>query len=251
MSVTLSNEWFRVSRDQCRRYANAFLDPLYLLKSESIEEEEEGQGFHKYSIVGTTKNVYTISINLLSRKIWCNCPDQKSHCQKKGVSCKHIAFVISKIGKISDINLYKAGCKEPLSEEYIKTIWENATKTSIDKRLVEKYDALTLGTTSTSVSGTSLSKTESVTESVDELLNGETDCPICFSELKNDGGNLSECLSCKQCKKYVHVECFDRWCGFNAKKCCVYCRYSFVEDSRLRRKKKTPNNNNSEYVNLL
>ena len=240
-SITLPNEWFRVPHDQCKRYASAFLDPLYLLKTEKTEQTDQNPTeSHNYSIVGTTKNVYTITINLSNKKIWCNCPDQKSHCQKKNISCKHIAFVISKIGKINDINIYKTGCREPLPNEYIDTIWTNATKTSVDKKLIEKFNSLTITTTS----DTNTPPSPSPPPTIDELLNGETDCPICFSDLKNNEGNLSNCISCKQCKKYVHTICFDRWASFNSQKCCVYCRFSF---NNIPKKSQ----NQQQYINLL
>ena len=50
-----------------------------------------------FKICGSTKNIYEVKLYLISKRIYCNCPDSKSWARKYGVICKHSCFVLFKV----------------------------------------------------------------------------------------------------------------------------------------------------------
>lgn len=59
------------------------------------------------------------------------------------------------------------------------------------------------------------------------------DCPICFDDLKGDGGELVYCRY--GCGKAIHKECFERWRQSKERSgeqvTCVYCRTPWSVDT--------------------
>lgn len=145
---------------------------------------------------------------------WCNCSDHKFNSSKQNKVCKHICFVVCKLGKILDPNFFET---KQLSEEHFQKILEKATDTNTfrDCTLCRVPDTVTIELFQ--------EKKKTITE--------DDTCPICYDAFTeninefNNTNNLSlvnTCLSCPNCYNYVHKECMHVW--LERKDTCVYCR---------------------------
>lgn len=227
-----------ISYEQKKRLKKAFGEPLYLLEASFPDPE------YHFRIVGSTKNVYLIKIDD-EGKISCDCPDFSTYCVKNRCICKHCCFVISKVGKLNNESYYKPGSK-PIELADKQKIYNNCTMAHIDKSLLDKYNALRVKECdSDTIEEKDLSSEQE--HSIDDLLNGETDCPICFSELKDDNGTISLCSNCPQCNKYLHTDCILKWLNYNSS--CVFCRFKWTPKHFQKNSSKKPSPSN--YVNLL
>lgn len=183
---------------------------LFLVEACKVEGEME----RKYVIMGSTGNIYTVSIKDNSS---CTCPDYK----RRYKTCKHIFFVLLKIMKVPEesINSNKFKVDE------LKTMFLNIPAVTsalcVDNKLRDRYVKV--------VSGDSGDK--------DGKYTGDTDdaCPICLDDIDN-GEAYDHCKN--GCNKCVHVLCFSMWCKKN-NSLCVFCRKEW--------NKKT----DGDYVNLL
>ena len=225
---------------QFRRLIKAFKEPLYLLEA-SLQDPE-----YHFKIVGSTKNVYLIKIDA-EGKIKCDCPDQSTNCIKQKCICKHSCFLLSKVGKLYDEEFYYPESKT-ISEDQRQKIYNSCAMAHIDKTLLDKYKSMNISGSDVAIKLDSTEEQNKVSVSeltVDDLLKGETDCPICFSDLKDDEGTLKSCSSCPQCNKYLHTECIIKWLNYNSS--CVFCRYKWTAKSfNHSTKKQAPSN----YINL-
>lgn len=144
-----------------------------------------------------SRETYDIEINFEQRKIGCSCKDYTFRCQKNGIVCKHITFLVTKVANIYDVKYFNTTI---LSDDNVKT-------------LKEVLNTNTLNTSSVSIKGINKDFKSSNKE-----FNEREVCPICCDcfQTKN------ECLSCPECKNFVHKNCFDVW--FENSNKCVYCR---------------------------
>ena len=79
------------SPQQLNRIHRMWCDPLYLLDYSTPERNK-----HVWKVSGSTRNVYTISL-FPSCRMFCDCPDMKSHAARQRVVCKHILFVLLRV----------------------------------------------------------------------------------------------------------------------------------------------------------
>lgn len=86
-----------VSNAQYKRFQRILNEQFYVL--EILDE--------KLKISGSTQNVYSISIDKDLFTLNCDCPDMKSHCINKKCFCKHIIFVIVRVLKYFDTDIYQ------------------------------------------------------------------------------------------------------------------------------------------------
>ena len=150
----------------------------------------------KFNIVGTTKNVYTISIN--NKMTCCDCPDYL----KNGIHCKHIYFVLHKILQFDLHNIYN----NEYSYDQIVKYLSNHKNISImaDQDTINKYKKI---------------KELKQNNNIRKPIKG--DCPICLDNLNNG----KKIIYCKYtCGNNIHEHCFNKWCEFKSKKECIYCR---------------------------
>ena len=201
-------------------------DKLFLL---DVEKEDDDN--IKLKICGTTKNVYCIEIrteNDNSSTITCDCYDMKTNCVEKNLICKHICFVYCKIIKNLDIgsDFFVSHVLTHGEKRRLLFNLECLTKTDsiFDEDLAEKFKMLT-----------TKEEKEKDIEKKDKLVrNIDDDCPICFTELKND-----EIVECFICKNGVHNYCMKIW--LKNKKTCVFCRCEW----------KTKKEKEKNYLNLV
>lgn len=136
---------------------------------------------------------------------WCSCADHKFNSTKKNIVCKHICFLICKIGKFlkPDVFTNKKLSDEDLAGLLAKLqssgdIWK-------DQTIAKILDKITLDTF------------KQFLKAIDDC------CPVCFNDLTD--ADKPDLLACPTCKNYIHSECADIWLEQRA--CCALCKSDY------------------------
>lgn len=153
----------------------------------------------KYDVMGTTGNIYTVTIKTAPT---CTCPDHISRYKR----CKHIYFVLTCIMKVQqdqeDIQEYN---DNDLNSMFLN-IPEITNNLKVNKNLVNKYKSL-------KKNGNGEVKQKDIDE--------DDQCPVCLDNLCDCDEELVYCKY--YCGNSVHKECFEI---INKKKdniTCLYC----------------------------
>jgi hypothetical protein len=250
-----------LSSQQQTRILKVYNEEYYVL-DHSITEDKIN-----IHISGSSKSVYTISITKETGKIWCDCPDSKSHAARHNCICKHCCFVMLKIGKIYTSTIYQSkNCTHSEQEQIITRL--NKVTSAIRENSNEEDDSSLVNETLkmkylSIKDGKEEKKEEKMEEKVEVLieqkktkfdksekeLTDEDECPICFDYLKE-----GEIKSCPDCHNYVHLACIEKW--LQTKDSCILCRShvlkTFRKDHNLTQvnKKEEKKNKNSDYLQL-
>ena len=138
---------------------------------------------------------------------WCNCPDHKFNSTRKNIVCKHICFLVTRVGRILDPAFFE-GDKRLTVQQHAQ-LQEIVRNTAI-------FQSPTLPTLPTLPTPSPL-QTTSIFMECRKPVGPEDSCPICY-----DGMAGTECLNCPTCANNVHRECMEVWLERNHT--CVYCR---------------------------
>ena len=213
-----------VSSAQYKRFEKIFNEQFYVL--EILDE--------KLKISGSTQNVYSISIDKNLFTLNCDCPDMKSHCTNKKCFCKHIIFVIVRVLKYFDTDIYQnltfnetkfLPFLEKLKSSYIEDL--SLTNLSLNEKYKLKINRV---------------PNEIITDKFSAYSFEEGyECAICYDVL-DIKENL---LGCPTCKQSFHKNCFYKWLNSSINKNCVYCR-SDVWKEYLKKNIKS-----NDYINLV
>ncbi len=189
------------------RIRKANNQPLYIVKIISLESDKT----RKFAVMGSTGNVYEVTINT---KPQCTCPDYTIRKKR----CKHIYFILIKAMKIDDP-------EKRLKKKELKKLFRNIPKTLEDLLVDEEYRQVY----------ESISPEEVKSDSKVEMRGKDDICPICLEDLSS--GELDYCKN--SCGKAIHKDCFKMWKQKNAAN-CVFCRSEWKKEEEV-----------SHYVNLL
>jgi hypothetical protein len=192
------------------RLVNAVTQKLYFIEEKSVDECSR-----EYKIMGSTGNIYTVTI---SEALTCTCPDYKL----RKVQCKHIYFVLVRVLKVKSqfINLKKMSKVDLMVLFASKLNLDGSIVISADKK--EKYDK--------AISANTTASNETDRKKNDDI------CPICLDDILD----LKDAYYCKQsCGKNVHIECFNMWAKSKGT-ICVFCRVLWSDEKT-----------NCKYINLL
>lgn len=205
------------------RYARIFTEEFYLL---NLQKESNKTTF---TVSGSTANVYKVSLYDYSGKIFCNCPDAKSHARFKHVLCKHVCFVLFKVLKNTinkdntDLwkNLYLSLDEKNLVLDKINTININDNE-CVNKEYIDKYQKLK------DIDPKTLFN-------VSKEIDIQDDCPICYDILETK----KNCVQCPVCNNVLHLQCINKWLNTGNTN-CPYCRSNSWENF----------NTDNSYINL-
>jgi len=177
------------------RYERALHQKLYLLNT------EEHDGYMNFDVRGSTNNIYNIKLDKIN--CTCTCPDF----QTRNNVCKHILFIIGKIGEETIVarNLFD------FNHIYDENIY-NIIIESIKKRLNKIKKERRKKRIKSDKEG---DKKEG--EHIDDI------CCICFEELNNDLYHE------KNCNNYFHNTCIDKW--LQNKDSCPLCRKTLFKNN--------------------
>ncbi len=145
------------------------------------------------------RSSYKVTLDLVSRKLKCNCKDFIFRSETKKIVCKHISFIVFRCAKVYSNNYINTKVLREIELSKITSFLKN-------NNLWNKY---TLATFS----------------NISKLKDEDQECPICCEMLSY---NTEEIVSCPTCKNVVHDECIRKWLRYN--KTCVYCRSNSWKD---------------------
>lgn len=198
-------------------------DNLYLIDYEYSEFDyyEWGtftvQGSHLRGSPSIYKVVYTRvgDDNVDAPTFNCNCPDQKNNARRYKTCCKHICFVVCRVGGILNRRFF---------ETHRFTQEEHDTFTT--KLLTMQISEVNLDTHATREKTHHRKHLVSIKNSekfaydpVVRPLSSDDTCPICYIEFDP---NTETLLTCPECANHIHSECMQAW--LYTKKTCVLCR---------------------------
>lgn len=227
MSIWRNNDFIlnmknNVSKEQYKRFEKILNEQFYVL--EILDEN--------IKISGSTQNVYSISINKQLLTFHCDCPDMKSHCINKNCYCKHIVFVLVRVLKYFDTDIYQTLKYDenkflPYLEKLKNSYMEDISLTNLS--LNEKYNLI-------------INNKEIIIDKFAAFSFEEGyECAICYDilDIKED------LLGCPTCKQSFHKNCFHKWLKSSNNKNCVYCR------SNIWKEYINKNIKSKDYLNLI
>jgi len=147
-----------------------------------------------------TRSEYRVKIE--DEKIVCNCPDYYNACQKYGLLCKHVCFIVTRVAKRYDVDYFN---DHVLSDE----MRESVLKALSDRNVVALFTA------KESVSPEVSNLQSAFTPSPEEL---QEVCPICY----DDTTTLDGLVKCPTCRQTMHCACIKVW--LTKAHTCVLCR---------------------------
>jgi len=167
------------------RKEKAFIQNIYLLQMDKVKNKY----VREFKVVGTTNNVYTVTIDNDPR---CTCPD----CAYRGKICKHIYFIMLRIMQINgDVkNHYN-------NNELLEMFYYIPAYVSNDMALKQE-------------------KKKDIKQKFDDK------CPICLDNITEKSKNLDYCKY--GCGKSVHQTCLTIWQKSNKVSLkCFFCRHDW------------------------
>ncbi|KAI0033393.1 hypothetical protein K488DRAFT_47803 [Vararia minispora EC-137] len=197
---------------------------------------EDGELREEFSVLGSTGNVYTVTIAHLPS---CSCPDAV-----KGNHCKHILFVFLKVLQVSQSS--ELWYQKALLSEELETIFSEAPlapNALAHPHVLEAYTRATGRQPSASAlqdGGAATGKRRMPSEG--------DDCPVCYESMLGTGEKTL--TFCEACGNALHDECFRQWAASAAKLTCVYCRAPWVRPTAARRVDGGIGTSREGYLNL-
>jgi hypothetical protein len=176
-----------------------------------------------FTVLGTirngTRDSYTVKWyrwTPAGHAFWCNCPDHKFNSARKNMVCKHICFLITKVGRILNPAFFE---NHRFTEEQHATFRQAVGNAAIFADGARERERLVASAVSVQVihPGASLETRRAQFMEMRRPVGTEDSCPICYDEM----GNVT-CLNCPTCSNNVHRECMEVWLERN--RSCVFCR---------------------------
>ncbi|KAF9053334.1 hypothetical protein BJ165DRAFT_1383751 [Panaeolus papilionaceus] len=194
----------------------------------------DGELREEFSVLGSTGNVYTITIDHVPR---CNCvyffvtesgvfehalvlgPDAA-----KGNHCKHIIFVFFKVLQVRESSV--AWYQKALLTSELEEVFRNAP---LPPNSIAHPHILAAHARAT---GKTVPKTPTNSGPSNKRIPTEDDdCPICYDGMHRAAE--SSLVFCEECGNALHKECFGQWkrtaVTSGKSLTCVWCRASWIE----------------------
>jgi hypothetical protein len=137
---------------------------------------------------------------------WCSCPEHKFQSTKKQTVCKHICFLVCRVGQIYTPEFFAT--KQFSREEFNKFVEK-----------VENNESLMNDVSICRSAETIIIKNSQFQQRHREICEDDM-CAICFDTMHDCA--TEKILSCPDCCNNIHLECVKVWLERNST--CVYCR---------------------------
>ena len=137
---------------------------------------------------------------------WCSCPEHKFQSTKKQTVCKHICFLVCRVGQLYNPEFFAT--KHFSREDFDKFVAK-----------VENNESLMKDASICRSAETVITKNSQFHQRYREVCDDDM-CAICFDEMAE--APAEKILSCPDCHNNIHLECVRVWLERNIT--CVYCR---------------------------
>ncbi len=170
-----------------------------------------------FEILGTVRNGSRESYKVTWYKqgcgprgsFWCSCPDQKFNGGKKNMYCKHISFLVCRVGQIFSPEFFAS--KQFTVEQHAQF------KQRVESAFVFRDPAL-IATASTATVRAPLVAVVKPEFCCTKAIEEGDSCPVCYDDMAGE----AQLLGCPTCKNNIHRQCMEVWLERN--NTCVYCR---------------------------
>ncbi len=158
---------------------------------------------------------------------WCNCPDHKFNSGKKNMVCKHICFLVVRVGRIFDQDFFTNKSLTEEQHEIFRAAVGNAAIFADGQLERERLaQRVAHSVAPVIVPGVAITNRQATFFMCRRPPQAEDSCPICYDDMccaEGDAhGSAPRCLSCPTCSNNVHQACMEVWLERNDT--CVYCR---------------------------
>lgn len=168
-----------------------------------------------FTVLGTmrqgTRESYTVKWYRwtgVHPSFWCNCPDHKFNSARKHMVCKHICFLVTKVGRILDPAFFA---------DFQFTAEQHRAFNDTVGNVALFTSAAPIIATPMQPARPSLSDRRAQFLEARRPVGAEDACPICYDEM-----GVGACLNCPTCSNNVHRECMEVWLERHST--CVFCR---------------------------
>jgi len=138
-------------------------------------------------------------ITIKDNKFSCTCKDFIYRSKKHNIVCKHITFIVCKIGYILDYDFFRTKILSNHQYNRIKSVLDNniiwCNRFVSLKGINDNFDIKDI-----------------------HKFNSNELCPICYDPF----GEIKLNVKCPECKNYIHKYCMNTWLEIH--NTCVYCR---------------------------
>lgn len=145
---------------------------------------------------------------------WCSCPDHKFNSGKKNMVCKHICFLVCRVGRILDPAFFET---KQFTEEQFAGFKERVSQAVIFSA-ASSPAALAAEAAAEGPVAIATPRRENKFRTITRTLTEEDMCPICCDCV----GDVTGLIACPDCTNVVHKECMEVWLERNQR--CVFCR---------------------------
>ncbi|WVQ78319.1 hypothetical protein IAT38_000404 [Cryptococcus sp. DSM 104549] len=214
------------------RFKRATSQRMFMLDREKVAEQPSP--IERFKALGSTGNVYTVSIGQIPR---CDCPDFL----KGNMPCKHIIFVYIKALKVDveDTVWYQ---KSLTTEEAVRIFAQAPPSLSGSVAVSDRAQQAYLRATG-AISEDEVIEDMGGAGSKRKSAIGE-DCPVCYEEMTEADDQSNKLVydeSIVGCGRPLHRECFTMWSATNRAKrnkvTCVWCRAPWEDDDHFNKGK--------------
>ncbi|ODN84634.1 hypothetical protein L202_00541 [Cryptococcus amylolentus CBS 6039] len=193
---------------------------------ERIAYQPEPHRADQFKVLGSTGNVYTVTIGSTPD---CDCPD----CEKGNSPCKHIIFVFLKVLKVSigsPIWYQKGITPAELNSVYAGAPAEPSASVSVNSRVRDAYFKATgkEPPAEPAQGGSGGKRIAAIGE----------DCPVCYDEMTQKDEDMKKLVydeSLGGCGRPLHDQCFRMWAATAKKQhkdvTCVWCRSPWADSA--------------------
>ncbi|KAG2178081.1 hypothetical protein INT43_003334 [Umbelopsis isabellina] len=192
------------------RISRALKQKMFIVDRERVNHREQ-----RFSIIGSTGNVYTVSI---APRMRCNCKDG---ILRPATHCKHVMLILLRVFHV-DVNDPILQTTTPDWETYQKLTANGPSYASeyVDVQAKMKCEKVLNGEM----------EDEEAESTTKRRPLDTSDCPICFESFSEE--EISSIAYCRVCGNNVHNECFDNWKSYQpGAVTCVYCRAPWYKQS--------------------
>lgn len=140
---------------------------------------------------------------------WCSCPDQKFNGRKKNLYCKHISFLVCRVGQIFSPEFFES--KQFTAEQHARF------KERIESAFVFRDPSL-IATEQSAIARAPLVAVVRPEFCCSKAVEEGDSCPVCYDDMTGE----AQLLGCPTCKNNIHRQCMEVWLERNVT--CVYCR---------------------------
>lgn len=173
---------------------------LYLINF----DEQKGVSKKNFSVLGSTGNVYTVTIQDIPT---CTCPDYTMRHQR----CKHIYFILLKVMLINVATVDKLVYSNAELSNMFDNMQKIAATLYIPEDKQKEYNIL--------------GAMNAAQNLLVPIKNEDDVCPICLDDIKN-GEPYDYCKYA--CGNPVHNQCFAMWTKNQKNSTCILCRSKWI-----------------------